>query len=130
MNMFGLWLLGPFTEFALGLWRFLLVYLAAGIGSTAVVLLASMAKDEREMLVGASGAIMGLVGAVGALMLRGWLREKAHVAKQRLFGILALVAMQTVFDSVVPQVSMTAHLSGAVIGFAAAALLGGMRREK
>ena len=76
MNMFGLWLLGPFTEFALGLWRFLSVYLAAGIGSTAVVLLASMAKDEREILVGASGAIMGLVGAVGALMLRGWLREK------------------------------------------------------
>jgi len=29
------------------------------------------------------------------------------------------MAMQTLFDSLVPQVSMTAHLSGAVIGFLA-----------
>src|SRR5262249_31184537 len=31
MNMAALWLLGPFMEFALGFWRYLLVYLLAGI---------------------------------------------------------------------------------------------------
>ena len=56
-------------------------------------------------------------------MLRGWLREKAISAKRRLIAMLAIVAMQSVFDSMVPQVSMTAHLSGALIGFAAALIL-------
>lgn len=67
---------------------------------------------------------MGLVGATGALMLRGWLREKALAAKRRLVAIVVIVSMQTLFDSVVPQVSMTAHLSGALIGFAATMVLG------
>jgi hypothetical protein len=31
--------------------------------------------------------------------------------------------MQTAFDAVIPQVSMTAHLSGAGIGFATAMML-------
>jgi membrane associated rhomboid family serine protease len=31
--------------------------------------------------------------------------------------MLSIVAMQTVFDSLVPQVSMAGHLSGAVLGF-------------
>jgi len=66
---------------------------------------------------------MGLVGATGALMLRGWLREKALAARKRLMVVLLIVAMQIVFDSFVPQASMTAHLSGAFIGFAATMIL-------
>ncbi len=66
---------------------------------------------------------MGLVGATGALMLRGWLKEKANPAKRRLVAMLLIVSLQTLFDSVVPQVSMTAHLSGALIGFAATMVL-------
>jgi len=62
---------------------------------------------------------MGIVGATGALMLRGWLRHKALSAKRRLLAIFVIVAMQSVFDAVVPQVSMTAHLSGVLIGFLA-----------
>jgi rhomboid protease GluP len=124
MNMAGLWLLGPFTEFALGLWRFVLVYLLAGIGSSATVMLVSIATGTPDLLVGASGAIMGLVGAMGALMLRGWRRDGAHVAKNRLIAVILIVLIQTFTDYVVPGVSMTAHLSGAFIGFAVAMVLG------
>ena len=67
--------------------------------------------DGMQLTVGASGCIMGLVGATGALMLRGWLREKGLAAKRRLIAMLVIVAMQSLFDSVVPHVSMTAHLS-------------------
>ena len=123
MNMFGLWLLGPFVEFALGFRRFVLVYLVAGIGSMAMVMGLSSPTAAPTLVVGASGCVMGLVGATGALMLRGWLREKALAAKRRLVLMLLIVSMQTFFDFVVPHVSMTAHLSGAVIGFAAAILL-------
>ena len=124
MNMFALWILGPFTEFALGFRRFILVYALAGVGSMTVVMLFASGPDGEQLTVGASGCIMGLVGASEALMLRGWLREKALVAKRRLFAVLAIVSLQCLFDSVVPHVSMTAHLSGAVIGFAATMLLG------
>src|SRR5882672_6029910 len=110
MNMIALWVLGPFTEFALGFRKFLLVYLLTGIGSMAVAMAFASGPNGEQMTVGASGSIMGLVGATGALMLRGWLREKALSAKRRLIAMLVIVAMQTVFDSVVPQVSMTAHL--------------------
>jgi len=123
MNMFGLWILGPFTEFALGFRRFVLVYLLAGIGSMAIVMVFSSRSNEAQLTVGASGCIMGLVGAMGALMLRGWLQEKALAAKRRLVVALLIVSMQTLSDFVVPHVSMTAHLSGALIGFAVTMVL-------
>jgi rhomboid protease GluP len=123
MNMLALGVLGPFVEFALGFRRYFFVYLLSGIGSMGAVMWFGSGPDGQQMSVGASGCIMGLVGATGALMLRGWRRHKALSAKRRLTAILLIVLMQTFFDSVVPQVSMTAHLSGALIGFAAALML-------
>jgi rhomboid protease GluP len=123
MNMLALWFLGPFVEYALGFRRFLLVYLSAGIGSMATVALLRFGNMEEPVSVGASGCIMGLVGATGSLMLRGWLREKALVAKRQLGLMVLFVVMETVFDSLVPQINMTAHLSGTVIGFVATMLL-------
>ena len=123
MNMFALCVLGPFTEFALGCRRFVLVYALAGIGSMTVVMLFGSGPNGTQLTVGASGCIMGLVGAMGALMLRGWRREKALVAKRRLLTILLIVSLQCAFDALVPQVSMTAHVSGALIGFTAAMVL-------
>ncbi|NLS91721.1 MAG: rhomboid family intramembrane serine protease [Planctomycetaceae bacterium] len=123
MNMLALWALGPFVEFALGFWRFMLVYLLAGIGSMATVMALSSPTGAEPLTVGASGCVMGLVGATGSLMLRGWRREKALAAKRRMVLMLLIVFMQFLFDSAIPQVSMTAHLSGAFIGFAAAIFL-------
>ena len=97
--------------------KFLIVYLIAGIASMALVMVFGSGANHDQLTVGASGCVMGLIGATAALMLRGWRREKALTAKRRLFAMVAIVAMQTVFDSVVPQVSMTGHLSGTVIGF-------------
>jgi rhomboid protease GluP len=130
MNMCGLWLLGPFTEFVLGFWRYMLVYLLAGVGSSAMVLLVSLAMGKFELLVGASGAIMGIVGAMGALMLRGWLRERAHVARRRLIAVVMIVVTQTILDFVIPNVSMTAHLSGAIIGFLATMVVGERKQSQ
>jgi rhomboid protease GluP len=123
MNMVALWVLGPFVEFALGRWKFLLVYLLTGTGSMGVVMAFASGPTGQQMTVGASGCIMGLVGATGALMLRGWLKEKAISAGRRLALMFAIVAMQTTFDAFVPQVSMAAHLAGAAIGFGATMLL-------
>ncbi len=117
MNMLALWVLGPFAEFALGFRKFLVVYLAAGIGSMAIVMKLATGAESQQLTVGASGCIMGLVGATGALMLRGWLKEKAASAKRRLALVVMIIVTQSLFDSLVPQVSMTAHLSGVILGF-------------
>ncbi len=118
MNMLGLWFLGPCVEFAIGFRRFLLVYLLTGIGSMATVLAFSFGDNAEALTVGASGCVMGLVGATGSLMLRGWLRENAIAAKRRLGLALFIVLMEVLVDFMIPQVSMIAHLSGACIGFA------------
>ena len=123
MNMIALWVLAPFVEFALGFRRFLFTYLISGLGSMAVVYALASRQAAEQLTVGASGSIMGLVGATGALMLRGWLRHKASVARRRLIGMITILLTQSAFDALVPQVSMKAHLSGAAIGFLLTLLL-------
>jgi membrane associated rhomboid family serine protease len=59
-NMYTLWIFGQLLEGMLGRARFLTLYLVGGLaGSVGVILLA----DPRVGVVGASGAIFGLMGA-------------------------------------------------------------------
>src|SRR5579883_538160 len=106
MNMFALWVLGPFMEFALGPGRYLVLYLISGIGSMGTVILLASGQRAEQITIGASGCIMGLVGATGALMLRAWRRHKVSTAKRRLLATAVIILMQTTFDSLIPQVSM------------------------
>ena len=124
VNMVALAILGPFLEFAVGAVRYVLVYLAAGVGSMLVVVaLAWTGWLDDQFLVGASGGIMGLVGGTAAVLLRGWRRERARVAARRLTLLVFVIAFQVVFDLATPQVSFTAHFGGVVIGFAVASLM-------
>jgi rhomboid protease GluP len=122
--MLGLWFLGPFVEFAAGWRKFVVIYLLAGIGSMAFVMAFASGLAGEQLTVGASGSVMGLIGSTGALMLRAWLKEKAVTARKRLLLMIACVAMQTAMDAVIPHVSMTAHLTGAAIGFVITVLIG------
>jgi rhomboid protease GluP len=123
MNLLALAWLGPLVEKALGGGRFLSVYLLAGICASAVTWLKMAAQTSDEALVGASGSIMGLVGATAAIVVRGWLRQKAPSAYRRLLQLLLIVGTQTVFDLFTPRVSLTAHLSGLAAGFLVSSLL-------
>ncbi len=123
-NMMGLYILGPFVERSLGPWRYLAAYLLAGVLSMlAFVGIAISTAQSQQLLVGASAAIVGMVGVLVAILLRGWLRDKSPLAAQRLRLILLIVAIQTLFDLLVPQVSVLAHLLGLAIGFLAGNLL-------
>jgi len=125
MNMLALFVFGWVLEARLGSWRYLLVYFIAG---TAAVFFAILPLRGPDMtVVGASGSIMGLVGAYGATALLGWLRERARLARAQLNTVLVIVGAQTIFDQMTPQVSGIAHLSGAAIGFLLIMLLLGRR---
>jgi len=121
MNLLGLIVLGPFVEWTLGWFKYLLLFFLSGVGSLLVVaLLQRSAMTNTQMVVGASGAIMGLVGASGAILLRGWISDRAPAAMRRLRLILLIVGLQVIFDASTPLVSSSAHIAGVVIGFAIA----------
>jgi len=130
MNMLGLYALGPFVERVLGRARFFVVYLAAGIlGSVAILtndwlhLRGILAQRDAQTAVGASGAIMGVVGATIAIALRGWMRERAPIARRQLVLLLILVVAQTTMDLSTPEISYAAHAGGLVSGFVVALLM-------
>jgi membrane associated rhomboid family serine protease len=114
-NVFALYVLGPPLERAIGAVRFTLCYLISGLGSSAgVVLLTVIGLVQVSQLVGASGCIMGIVGAWAGFLLR---HRHASNAKQRLANIFMIIVIQTAFDLSTPQVSMAAHLCGLIAGF-------------
>ena len=67
-NMFALWMFGRELEYALGSKRFLTYYIICGIGAALVqMLVAGLTGEYYIQLVGASGAVMGLLLAFGVL---------------------------------------------------------------
>jgi membrane associated rhomboid family serine protease len=114
-NLFGLYVLGPPLERSIGTIRFLACYLISGLASSAgVVALTEIGLVQVGQLVGASGCIMGVVGAWAGFLLR---HHHAPFAKQRLANIGLIVVIQIAFDLSTPQVSMAAHMCGLVAGF-------------
>jgi hypothetical protein len=123
-NLAGLGLLGGRVERALGGPRTAIVYLAAGtLGTVSHTLLVAMGLMSPAIMVGASGGVMGLAGAAGAIVLGGWRRQGLVAAKAELRLIVLLVVAQAVMDLSLPGVSFLAHALGAAGGFALAGLM-------
>ncbi|MBF2026100.1 MAG: rhomboid family intramembrane serine protease [Oscillatoriales cyanobacterium C42_A2020_001] len=122
-NMLGLYVFGALVEAALGRKKYLIAYFFTGIGSMlAVVFLSTLTDSTAQLTVGASGAVLGMVGAEGAIQLKGWWIEKAQIAQERLRLIGMIVILQLFSDLITPQVSIIGHLSGLSLGF----LVGGI----
>jgi len=124
-NLFALYVLGPGLERAIGSLRFAICYFISGIGSSAgVVALWRVGLTNPGQLVGASGCIMGIVGAWAAFLI-----QHRHMPRawERLRNIVLIIGIQIVFDLTTPQVSTAAHICGLVTGFGVGALVA--RRE-
>jgi len=115
-NMFSLFIFGPAIEATVARVRFIVLYLLAAFGgSVAVAVLA-----PSQAVVGASGAIFGLLGAF-------------FIIQRRLGGnntqLLVLIGLNVLFGFIVPNVSWQAHLGGLVVGAAVAAIYHSTRRR-
>jgi membrane associated rhomboid family serine protease len=118
MNMIALFTLGRWVEWLWGPWRFLILYLLAGLGGSC----AAMLNNPAQGVVGASGAICGLFGGAAAWL---WLNHRfirrdiaAQWARMLVINTFILVGV-----SYVPRVSGAAHLGGGIAGVVVALLL-------
>ena len=124
-NMVCLFFIGRLIELSLGAKSYLTIYLFSGTGSMlSFSLLAYKLEMDNVFLVGASAAIMGLIGAILAISLQVWLRKRESLgAKRRLQRVILIVVMQFIFDNLIPQVSFHSHLFGFIIGFLISSVL-------
>jgi len=116
-NMFSLFIFGPIIENLVGRGRFIALYLLAAFGGSVGVLLLS----PGSVVVGASGAIFGLLGAF-------------FVIQRRLGGnsmqLLIVVGLNLVLGFIVPGVAWQAHLGGLIVGAGVAAIYTATRRRQ
>lgn len=103
LNMYALYLFGPFVERALGTVRFIAAYVTTAVVSGVFVLWLSLPHGSTA---GASGAVFGLFGIALVLLLR---------AREDVRGLLVLLAINAAISLVGP-ISWQGHLGGFVAG--------------
>jgi membrane associated rhomboid family serine protease len=103
LNLLSLYFIGPPLELALGRWRFLALYLLSGFGGSVAVLLLAPTTG----VVGASGAIFGLLGAF-------------FLIQRRLGGnsvqIIFVIGVNLLLGFIIPRIAWEAHIGGLVVG--------------
>ncbi len=117
-NMFLLWVLGGSLERGIGAFRFAVVYLAGLVGGSLAVLVFNFESAG----LGASGAVLGLAGAIVAV-----LRANGRSIRETPLG--GLLAFNLVFPLLSPVISFWAHAGGALAGFVAGWLIVGLPRR-
>ncbi|MCL1900503.1 MAG: rhomboid family intramembrane serine protease [Promicromonosporaceae bacterium] len=115
-NMYALYMAGRFLEPVLGRARFLALALLSAVGGSVGVLLLNQPQVVGggviawgTGVVGASGMVFGLFGAMVAIMRH----FGANYAQ-----MLGVIAINGVIGFVVPGIAWQAHIGGLVIGFA------------
>ena len=125
-NMYALWILGQYLEPMLGRFRFGALYLISALGgSVGYLLLASppappltqnalASSGWVTQMVGASGAVFGLFGALIVL--------NRHLGRSS-SPIFVVLGINAVLGFVVPGIAWQAHLGGLLTGIALAAVI-------
>jgi rhomboid protease GluP len=112
VNLLGLYWFGRIAQNIFGTPRFLAIYFISGMLSG----IAHTLFDPNTLEVGASGAVMGMFGAVaaGIFRMKDYLPEK--IWRVELYWLAALAIVSVISDQIIPQVAIFAHLGGMVAG--------------
>jgi membrane associated rhomboid family serine protease len=116
-NGYSLFILGTLVERLMGPGRFVILFLLSGFGGSVLVSLLS----PTSAVVGASGAIFGLFGALFVI--------------QRSFGgantqLLIVLGLNLVMGFIVPGISWQAHIGGLITGAIVANIMVKTRGEE
>jgi membrane associated rhomboid family serine protease len=117
LNMYSLVIVGVILEPFLGRARFLVLFLLSGFGGSVAVLLLA----PTSPVLGASGAVFGLFGAV-------------FVIQRKLGGdnvsLLIVIGLNLVAGFVIPGIAWQAHVGGLIVGTAVALIYVRTRRQE
>lgn len=117
LNMYALWLVGPYLEGLLGRAQFAALYLLSAIGGSVGFYLLVNPSDPQAWqtsAVGASGAVFGLFGALFVVNRR---------LNRNVGGIVVVLVINAVLGFVAQGIAWQAHLGGLVTGAVTAAVL-------
>lgn len=118
LNMYTLYLFGQMLEPLLGRARLVTLFVLSVLGGSVGVLLLSA---PTVLVIGASGGIFGLFGAVFVFM---------RYFKHNLTPLLVLIALNLIFGFVVSGIAWQAHVGGLAAGaLVSMAMLPGFRRR-
>ena len=120
-NMFALWMFGRTLEYEIGSKRFLIYYMVCGIGAALIQVGLATMLGEQMILLGASGAVMGLLLAFGLMHPNNMVLvfPIPFPIKAKWF-VIGYAALEIVLGSsgVSTGVAHFAHLGGMIWGLA------------
>lgn len=123
LNGWSLFVMGELVEPAYGSLRFVLLFLLGGVMGG---LLSLVAYPPYSVLVGASGAIFGLLGATGVIALEAQGPARSYLLR----WLGSILVLNLAFDFMYPGIGVWDHVGGLIGGFLAATMLGGVRRTQ
>lgn len=120
-NLFALMYMGGFAERSLGKSRFIVVYIISGIGGALFhgVIASYVLSDGMSVLIGASGAISGILGISAAM---GDIRGYYWLAIQVLYVFIGSVTSISI--------AFAAHVGGFLVGLVFTKFLIDLERQK
>lgn len=125
MNSAALLYLGSRLERAWGhAWTLACYAAAVTISMTVTPWLLEGTTEEIQILAGASGGIMGLLGGLLGYLVIGRLRRHTPLVARQLTLLVGFVLLQTLFDLTHQEVSQQAHLLGLATGLVVGLIVG------
>lgn len=115
MNMYFLYVVGPMVETMWGSARYLLLYLISGLAGGCGVVLANQGPLELQSIVGASGALCGILASMGVWVYLNRQYLGPELSSRWLRGIMTNVLL-IVLISMLPRVSAMGHFAGGAGG--------------
>jgi rhomboid protease GluP len=123
MNMWSLWLLGTLAEAVLGTYLYVGVYLLCAIAGS----LASLYWNPLVVGAGASGALMGILGALVSVLKFAHLPVPKDVLRSTTRSLMLGGAL-TLGIGILPRIDNAAHVGGVICGLFLGLLLSLTRR--
>jgi membrane associated rhomboid family serine protease len=121
LNMLALWIIGRPVELYLGPRRFLILYFVSGLAGSA----GALVQSPTTPVVGASGAIFGVLGA---MLILEW-QVTGRLAGNALTWIVINLAINFFYNGVGGNISVGGHVGGLIGGILVTLAFANWRRE-
>lgn len=108
-NSYALYIFGTQIERLMGHVKYLIFFLLAGIGGN----IATYFFNFVSISAGASGSLFGVLGAFFYLILH----HKNMITPEGRRSILKLLGINLAITFIIPNISITAHLGGFIMGY-------------